>query len=176
NVEGVEWFLQSVWPLVKRRIPQARLRLVGGDTDRDFSKAGQDVDGLGYMADAGDEIATWSAMIVPIRVGGGTRIKIAQAFSRRCPVVSTALGAFGYDVTDGEHILIANDEQSFAAGCIKLIEDPQFGTTIADNAWKKFLTSWTWNSIACRLENVVEQCLAGARLEVVPLMDSGSKR
>jgi glycosyltransferase involved in cell wall biosynthesis len=163
NVEGVEWFLQSVWPLVKRRIPQARLRLVGGDTDRDFSKAGQDVDGLGYMADPCDEIATWSAMIVPIRVGGGTRVKIAQAFSRRCPVVSTPLGAFGYDVIDGEDILIANDPQSFSAGCIKLIEDPQFGTTIADNAWRKFLTSWTWNSIACGLESVVEQCLVGAR-------------
>jgi hypothetical protein len=52
---------------------------------------------------------TWSAMIVPIRVGGGTRVKIAQALSRKCPVVSTSLGAFGYNVIDRGEILIAND-------------------------------------------------------------------
>jgi glycosyltransferase involved in cell wall biosynthesis len=163
NVDGVEWFIQNVWPLVKRRIPEARLRLVGGDSDRDFSKAGQDVDGLGYIADPSGEIATWSAMIVPIRVGGGSRVKVAQAFSRKCPVVATSLGAFGYDVINGEEILIADDPQSFSAACIKLIQDAQFGTTIAENAWRKFVTNWTWNSIGYALERVVEQCVASSR-------------
>lgn len=163
NIDGVEWFIQNVWPLVKRRIPEARLRLVGGDSDRDFSKAGQDVDCLGYIADPGGEIATWSAMIVPIRVGGGSRVKVAQAFSRKCPVVSTSLGAFGYDVINGEEILIADDPQSFSAACIKLIKDAQLGTAIAQNAWRKFLTNWTWNSIGYALEGVVEQCLASSR-------------
>ncbi|MGH7817913.1 MAG: glycosyltransferase family 4 protein [Candidatus Binatia bacterium] len=169
NVDGVEWFLQSVWPLVKIRIPEARLRLVGGDSDRDFSTAGPDVDCLGYLADPGGEIATWSAMIVPVRVGGGTRVKIAQAFSQKCPVVSTPLGAFGYDVIDGEEILIANDPQSFSAACAKLIEDPQFGATMAENAWSKFLTNWTWTSIGYAVESVVEQCLASRRgYDVLP--------
>jgi glycosyltransferase involved in cell wall biosynthesis len=163
NVDGVAWFIQNVWPLVKRRIPEARLRLVGGDSDRDFAKTGQDVDGLGYIADPGSEIATWSAMIVPIRVGGGSRVKIAQAFSRKCPVVSTSLGAFGYDVKNGEEILIADDPQSFSAACIKLIQDAQFGTTIAENAWRKFLANWTWSSIGYALESVIEQCLASSR-------------
>jgi glycosyltransferase involved in cell wall biosynthesis len=163
NVDGVEWFIKNVWPLVKRRIPEARLRLVGGDSDRDFSKAGQDVDGLGYIADPGGEIATWSAMIVPIRVGGGSRVKVAQAFSRKCPVVSTCLGAFGYDVINGEEILIADDPQSFSAACIKLMQDAQFGTTIAENAWRKFVTKWTWNSIKNALDSVVEQCLATSK-------------
>jgi glycosyltransferase involved in cell wall biosynthesis len=160
NIDGVEWFIQSVWPLVKRRIPQARLRLVGGDTHRDFSAAGPDIDGLGYLDDPGSEIATWSAMIVPIRVGGGTRVKIAQALSRKCPVVSTSLGAFGYNVIDGEEILIANEPQDFAAACVRLINDPEFGATIAENAWRKFLTNWTWTSIGPAVESVVEHCLA----------------
>jgi glycosyltransferase involved in cell wall biosynthesis len=163
NMDGVEWFIQNVWPLVKRRIPEARLRLVGGGSDRDFSKAGQDVDGLGYIPNPDGEIATWSAMIVPIRVGGGSRVKIAQAFSQKCPVISTSLGAFGYDVINGEEILIADDPQSFSAACIKLIQDAQFGTTVAENAWRKFLTNWTWNSMGHALESVVEQCLATGR-------------
>ena len=102
-------------------------------------------------------------MVVPIRVGGGSRVKIAQAFSRKCPVVSTSLGAFGYDVINGEEILIADEPQSFSAACIKLIQDTQFGTTIAENAWRKFVTNWTWNSMGYALERVVEQCLASSR-------------
>jgi glycosyltransferase involved in cell wall biosynthesis len=163
NVDGVEWFIQSVWPLVKKKIPQARLRLVGEDTDRDFSGAGPDIDGLGYLDDLRSEIASWSAMIVPIRVGGGTRVKIAKALSRKCPVVSTSLGTFGYNVIDGEEILIANDPLNFAAACVKLINDPEFGATIAENAWRKFLTNWTWNSIGPAVESVVEHCLATNR-------------
>jgi glycosyltransferase involved in cell wall biosynthesis len=177
NVDGVRWFIQNVWPLVKRRIPEARLRLVGGDSDRDFPKAGQDVDGLGYIADPGGEIATWSAMIVPIRVGGGSRVKIAQAFSRKCPVVSTSLGAFGYDVINGEEILIADDPQSFSAACIKLIQDAQFGTTIAENAWSKFLKNWTWNSMGYALKSAVEECLASNRdYDAVSQFHNSSKR
>jgi glycosyltransferase involved in cell wall biosynthesis len=138
-------------------IPDARLRLVGGDSDRDFSKAGPDIDSLGYIADPDDEIATWSAMIVPIRVGGGSRVKVAQAFSQRCPVVSTSLGAFGYDVIDATEILIADDPQSFSAACVKLIRDMQFGAEIAERAWRKFATHWTWNSALHELGSVVGQ-------------------
>ena len=64
-----------------------------------------DVDALGYVADAASEMATWSAMIIPVRLGGGTRVKIADAFSRKCPVVSTRLGAYGYDVQTGRELI-----------------------------------------------------------------------
>lgn len=147
NVEGVTWFLRSVWPLIKARVPLARLRLVGGDTDRDFSAEGADVDGLGYRDDPRQEIGTWHAMIVPIRVGGGTRVKVAQAFSRNCPVVSTSLGVYGYAVQDGEEILLADTADAFATACIRLIEEPAHAARIADNAWRKFLQLWTWQAV-----------------------------
>ena len=57
----------------------------------------------------------------------------------------------------------ANDPKSFSAACVKLIEDPQFGTAIAENAWRNYLTNWTWNSTGCTFEIVVEQCLASGR-------------
>jgi hypothetical protein len=60
---------------------------------------------LGFVKDAAAEMATWTAMIVPIRFGGGTRVKISEAFVRRIPVVATHLGAFGYDAVDDEQIL-----------------------------------------------------------------------
>lgn len=155
NVEGVTWFIRHVWPLVKAKVPLARLRLIGGDTDRDFSADGPDVDGLGYLDDPREEIGTWSTMIVPIRVGGGTRVKVAQAFSRNCPVVSTSLGVYGYAVENGSELLIADDADSFAAACLRLIEDTALATRIADGAWQKFLHHWTWEavqaSVACAL-------------------------
>ena len=104
NLEGMKWFVRECWPLIKEQVPDARLRLVGKDTDGPLKPNAPAVDALGYVADAGSEMATWSAMIIPIRQGAGTRVKIADAFSRKCPVVSTKLGAYGYDVQSGREL------------------------------------------------------------------------
>lgn len=88
----------QVWPRNKAKHMNARLRLVGLGTDSEIAREGVDIDGLGWVNDTAEEISTWSMMIMPIHVGGGTRVKIAEAFSRKCPVVATSLGAFGYKV------------------------------------------------------------------------------
>ena len=147
NVDGIRWFLERVWPLVKRDVPDARLRVVGGGSDRDFFKAFPDVDYLGYVDDPSAEIAGWSAMIVPIRIGGGTRIKIAQAFSLRCPVVSTSLGAFGYEVASGREIMLADRADDFAGACVRLIQNEELAREVAENAWEAFLKRWTWDAM-----------------------------
>ena len=126
---------------------------------------GQDIDGLGYLDDATDEISSWSTMIVPIRVGGGTRVKIAEAFSRRCPVVSTTLGAFGYEVTDGVELVLADNSESFANACVRLINDRVLATKLSDTAWTRFLREWTWDSIGGSVEEVVRMCIDSASLD-----------
>ena len=75
NLEGMKWFVRSCWPLIKQQIPDARLRVVGQDTDGPFKPNAPDVDALGYVADAASEMATWSAMIIPVRQGAGTRVE-----------------------------------------------------------------------------------------------------
>ncbi len=147
NREGIGWFIKDVWPLVKSKSPHARLRLVGEDAGFNLSDDGPDIDQLGYLVDPNDEIGTWSAMVVPIRIGGGTRVKIAQAFSRNCPVVSTTIGAYGYSMKDGEEIAIADDIQAFAQACVRFIDDPAFGSAVAEKAWAKFQSSWTWRAV-----------------------------
>ncbi|TMQ29443.1 MAG: glycosyltransferase [Nitrospirae bacterium] len=160
NVEGVHWFCHDVWPLIKRHLPDARLRLVGEATEvaRDW---GDGVEGLGRIADAGPEIATWSTMIVPIRVGGGTRIKVLEAFARKCPVVATRLGAFGYDLQDGQELFLADRPDTFASRCIDLLRSPQIAEAIAERAYRRFLQCWTWESYAPIVEAVVEEVLNG---------------
>ncbi len=151
NRSGIQWFLKECWPRIKREIPDVRLRLVGKDTDGVLKPVGQDIDALGWVLDPAEEIATWSAMIIPLRFGAGTRIKIADAFSRKCPVVSTRLGALGYEVQDNRELLLADSPDEFAARCVSLIRDPARAASLAERAYGAFLEKWTWDAIAPRV-------------------------
>ena len=165
NQAGVKWFIQSVWPRVKREVPAVHLRLVGEDSDRYFSELDGDIEGLGWVYDPSSEIASWAAMIVPVQIGAGTRVKIAEAFSRKCPVVSTSLGAFGYEVHSGDDLLLADTAQDFASACVLLLKSTELGLTISENAWRKFLNSWTWDAIGRSVNRAVEEALVKSYFE-----------
>ncbi len=160
NKEGLKWFIRDVWPRIKREIPRTQLRLVGRGSEGFFNELGPDTIGLGWLEDPGDEITSWSAMVVPIKTGSGTRVKVAEGFARCCPVVATTLGAFGYDVHDGEEILLADRADEFASACIRLLRDPQLGKDLADRAQKRFLERWVWDSFESTVGTVVRECLA----------------
>jgi polysaccharide biosynthesis protein PslH len=159
NEDGLKWFIREAWPHVKRRFPLAQLRLVGRESARHLPALGPDVVGLGWLQDPGDEMATWSAMIVPIRFGGGTRVKLAEGFARRCPVVATTIGAFGYGAQNGKEILVSDSARGFAANCVRLLTDVALGETLADRAHKLLLERWTWDSFEGSVRSAVEDCL-----------------
>jgi glycosyltransferase involved in cell wall biosynthesis len=163
NRDGVQWFLRECWPAIRSAVPGIRLRLIGKDTDGPLRPTEPDVDALGWVADSGAEIATWSSMIVPIRFGGGTRIKIAEAFSRKCPAVSTHLGAFGYDLTDQKQLRLADDPAAFARACIATVREPRTAAAMAEQAWSEFLEKWTWDAIAPKVWRAAEDCLRRSR-------------
>lgn len=158
NEQGIKWFIQEVWPFIKREVPAVALRLVGSGSEA-FSDLGSDIQGLGWVADPGPEIATWAAMVVPIRMGGGTRIKIAEGFARQCPVVSTSLGAYGYDVANKEELLLADSAEAFAAACVSLLQNSNLRNRLTEKAFAKFQERWTWNAVASRVEAAVWDCL-----------------
>ncbi len=160
NEDGIRWFIRDVWPMIKREFPRAQLRLVGRGSDGYLTKLGPDIIGLGWLEDPSDEIASWSAMIVPIKVGGGTRVKVAEGFARRCPVVATTIGVFGYDVDNGEQILLADRADDFASACILLLRNSALGEALSERAHKRFLERWTWDSFESTVGTVVQECLA----------------
>jgi glycosyltransferase involved in cell wall biosynthesis len=125
---------------------------------------------LGWVADTSAEMATWSASIVPILVGGGTRIKIAEAFARGVPVVSTSLGAFGYPVENGRELLVADEPAAFTAACVRLLSEPAAGDELARRGWDLFRANYRWDAIAPAVERVLCACLAGPE----PLTDRRS--
>jgi glycosyltransferase involved in cell wall biosynthesis len=159
NREGICWFIKKVWPIVKKTLPSARLRLVGKGTDDGISSWGIDIDGLGWIADVGSEVDSWSAMIVPIRHGGGTRIKIAEAFARRCPVISTHLGAYGYGLENRREAILAGNPSEFAQGCIDLMRNSALRETLSGNAYQKYLCCWTWEAQADTVAKAVRHSL-----------------
>lgn len=98
-------------------------------------------------------------MIVPLLLAGGTRIKILEAFSRFCPVVSTSIGAYGLNVEHQKNILLADDPESFAEQCRFLCEKPEAGLSLAQEAWNSFIQRYTWDQIGRNIQIAVEKCL-----------------
>jgi glycosyltransferase involved in cell wall biosynthesis len=160
NEEGVKWFIEEVWPSIRREVPEATLRLIGSGSEA-FARSEHGIEGLGWVADPGPEIATWAAMVVPILRGGGTRIKIAEAFARRCAVVATSTGAYGYDVVAGRELLRADSPPAFASACVSLLRDSELRERLSANAFVKFQQSWTWDAIGSRVAAAVHACVNG---------------
>ncbi len=137
NRNGVQWFLDHIWREVLTRHPRARFRIVGADCDPSWAAA-PNVDVLGYVDDTEQEMAAWALTVVPVHVGAGTRVKIAEAFARGVPVLSTTLGAFGYEVTSGRELLLADTPDVFAADCVRLIDSAELRQQLRDAGRRYF--------------------------------------
>src|SRR5690606_4855014 len=94
-----------------------------------------------------------------------TRIKLADAFSRKCPVVSTHFGAYGYEIEHRRQLLLADQPADFAAACIELLQAPAAGAQLAENAWHDFLNRWTWDAIRPRVAAALDDCLRRSATE-----------
>lgn len=136
NTDAIDWFLKNCWEDIRVAIPDARLRLIGKGS-KSYSNPSSDIKGFGFIDDPSHEMATWSALIAPIRYGGGTSVKIVEALGRNLPVVSTSHGARGYSDYSGCPILIRNCPKDFVGACVQLLTDPTFQLKIA-NASRAF--------------------------------------
>jgi polysaccharide biosynthesis protein PslH len=159
NLEGIRWFARECWPRIKGRLPEVRLRLAGQGSDGGLKPAGADIDGLGWVENLAGEVATWSLMIIPLNLGAGTRVKLAQAFSLKCPVVSTSVGAYGYGLRNGVDAALADTPEAFAEACIRLVRQPGEAAAMAVRAWERFLTKWTWEAVTPRIWAAAESRL-----------------
>jgi len=126
NQQGVCYFVRGVWPKIREKRPHATLQIVGRNPTADILSF-HDVNGiqvLGQVPDTRLYLAEALVSVVPILVGGGTRLKIFEAMAMRKAVVSTTIGAEGLPVIPGEHILLADTAEEFAAEVIGLLENP----------------------------------------------------
>lgn len=138
NEDAAAFFCREVLPRLRSRLAMPlRLRIVGARPPAAVRAlaADPDVSVTGALPDLAAEYGRADAVVVPLRAGGGTRIKILEAFSYRRPVVSTTVGAEGLAVRDGEHLLIADDAETLAARCALLACRPEVGAALAARAF-----------------------------------------
>ena len=162
NADAARYLVTEVVPRVRDRIPGVQVRLVGHYDDRIADLASEGVILTGRVPDIETELARADVVVVPIRFGGGTRIKILEAFAHRIPVVSTFVGCEGLDVADGEHLLIADDPAGLAEGSIELLTDLDKRQAIVDRAHDLYTNRYRWDTIAARIVELA-RAAAGSR-------------
>lgn len=127
NIDGIAWFFDEVWPLIRQAVPDATMKVVGRTPPdalvKRIGNAAPEWQFTGFVDDVREHIGGAAAFVIPLRVGGGTRIKAFEAMAMGAPVVSTSIGIEGLPVNDGEHYLAADSAEDFAASVAALLSD-----------------------------------------------------
>lgn len=159
NVEGVLWFVSEVFPRIRKHRPDCTLTIAGRRPAAAITKlAGSDssIRVTGTVVDVRPYLWESAVSIVPLRIGGGTRLKIFEAMAAKIPVVSTSIGAEGLDVRNGEHIWIADSSEDFADRCLHLFKDGGSARRTADAAWELVASNYSWEAAAASFEKLLE--------------------
>jgi glycosyltransferase involved in cell wall biosynthesis len=157
NIDGVEYFCAEIWPRVLNSVPGARFRIVGRNPHRRVRALASDsIEVTGSVPSVIDYMKDAAVFVVPLRIGGGTRLKIYEAMAMGKAVVSTSVGAEGLDVEDGRDIMLADTTPSFADSIIKLLCDTDARKQF-ETAATRLAARFDWSVIADRFEEVLAE-------------------
>ena len=162
NIDGVEFFCKEIWPLVLAKVPPARFRIVGRDPHPRVKKLASDsVEVTGTVPSIVDYLRDAAVFVVPLRIGGGTRIKIYEGMAMGKATVSTTIGAEGLDVEHGRDILLEDTPESFADAIVTFLEDEnvrrRYEASAATTARK-----YDWSVIAQYFVEVLQKTIDSA--------------
>ena len=158
NSDGILWFARDVLPLIRRSRPECSLTVAGRKPSEEILQLAKDharIEVTGTVPDVRPYLWQSSVSIVPLRIGGGTRLKIYEAMAARSPVVSTTVGAEGLAIADGENIRLADTPESFARICVELLEDEAARERIAQAAWGLVRSRCSWEAVSREFERLI---------------------
>jgi len=158
NTDGIKFFAGNILPLIRRRFPQCTLGIVGRTPDPDIvalAQADSKIIVTGTVPDVRQYLWTSKLSIVPLRIGGGTRLKIYESMAAACPVVSTTVGAEGLSVAHPQHIRLADTPEQFAAECIRLLESDDERRNLAATAYRLVRERFSWDIMAREFEAIL---------------------
>jgi glycosyltransferase involved in cell wall biosynthesis len=159
NVDGVLYFVRAILPLIRRRHPECTLEIVGRTPPPKIfrlSAADPRIRVTGTVSDIRPHLWASDVAIVPLRIGGGTRLKIYEAMAARIPVVSTTLGAEGLTVNPPHDIRIADRPEDFAERCLELIESSAERARVSRAAWELVSSRFSWEQVSRCFEKIME--------------------
>ncbi len=163
NSDALAFFLDQVWPRVLAGHPSARLRILGRRPPPWLAaRRAPNVEIGGFVEDLRPSIAAAGAVIVPLRLGGGTRLKILEAMGMGKAIVSTGLGAEGIDVAHGRELLLADGAERFAAELGRLLDDPALGARLGRAARALVERRYSWRASAAVLDDLLQEVCGAA--------------
>ena len=162
NEDGIRYFTDQIMPRIKESVPDVTLTVVGRDPYPslvELSKRDPSVTVTGRVEDVRPYIEEAAVYIVPLRIGGGTRLKIYEAMAMEKPVVSTTIGAEGLPVKAGEEIVLADTPEAFAESVVGLFRQESFSTQIGQRSAAKVRAEFGWESVADDFAAICERAM-----------------
>lgn len=154
NRDAVMYFLNEIWPLVREQVPDVRFFAVGQDPPKellDLAARDPQVVVTGYVTDIRPFVHDVSVYVVPLRVGGGTKLKVLDAMAMGKAMVTTSIGCEGIEVRSGEHLLVADSPEQFADETVTLLRDPSRRSTLGRSARELVERRYSWKMIGGQL-------------------------
>jgi glycosyltransferase involved in cell wall biosynthesis len=161
NVDGLRYFVQKIWPRVLAIRPGTQFIVVGGNAApalRALESTGMKL--VGPVDDLRPYLARAAVVVVPLRLGSGTRLKILESWAMARPVVSTSLGAEGLQSVAGQHLLIADDPDEFAAAVVRVLNEPELAMRLGAAGRALVSESFSWRGAAETLSAFFRQAAA----------------
>jgi polysaccharide biosynthesis protein PslH len=160
NIDAVVHFVHEIWPRIARAHPDARFKIIGGRPSPSLQAlAGPGVELTGFVPDLRPHLAAAAAVVVPLRLGGGTRLKIVEAMAMGKAIVSTTLGAEGIEAVPGRDILVEDQPAAFADAVLRLLGEPGLASRIGESARQLAVERYSWSEAAGTLEGFYRKIL-----------------
>jgi glycosyltransferase involved in cell wall biosynthesis len=162
NEDAIRYFTDQILPRLKRIMPEITLTVVGRNPYPGLVELGRrdpSVIVTGRVDDVRPYIEQAAAYIIPLRIGGGTRLKVYEAMAMEKPIVSTTLGVEGLPVADGEHLLLADTPETFADGVARLLTDREFATNLGTRAADLVRRKFGWQGVAKEFEDLCRRAI-----------------
>jgi glycosyltransferase involved in cell wall biosynthesis len=157
NQDGMRYFLNAIFPEIQKRLPEATVTIAGRNPPpwlEDLAKTFRGVEITGTVDDIRPFIAQGALYVVPLRIGGGSRLKILEALAMGKTVLSTSIGAEGLNLEDGTHLMLRDDPETFAQTAVDLLLHPEKYGHLGRQGRERVLAEYTWDSIVHLVDRI----------------------
>ena len=155
NCDGMIYFITDILPIIRESVPDIKLYIVGKNPPNQLQKyAEENIIITGFVDDVRPYVWKSSVYVVPLRMGGGTRLKVLEALAMKKPLVTTSIGSEGINVEHGKSVMIADDPKTFAEYVVQLLQNRSLCIELGQNGYQLIKSKYDWNVIGETLDSV----------------------
>lgn len=178
NQDAVRFFAREILPRVRAQVPDVTFTVVGRNPGPDLHALARahDIRVTGRVEDVRPYLEAAALFVVPLRIGGGTRLKIFEAMAMGLPIVSTTVGAEGLPVRDGVHLVLRDDPAAFAGAVTRLLQDPISARALASRGEALVRERFSWSAVAAEFVAICEQTVAAQDIEAARTLTLEAER